>query len=133
MDTPTTSFSRVYRGPLAGTKLAPESALIATDNQTASVHATNGGNLRALRRPLRVGGNTTYTLPPPLALQFAVENGMLAASFSGLMPTDNFDFFMFNTPGPTDNGITYDLFVTPRFAAATSRPRAWERRRAAQP
>lgn len=73
----------LYNGPIATAKVAPEAVLVSTDDQTVSLQATNGTAGRALRRPFRVGGDTTYTLPSPLgAVQWNVENGQLAVSWA---------------------------------------------------
>jgi hypothetical protein len=82
-----TALLDVYRGPIATAKVAPETALIASDQQTVSVQGrTVTGNRttgRALRRPFRVGGNTAYTLPPPMSgTQWTVDTDQPAVSWS---------------------------------------------------
>jgi len=64
IETPTTSFAAVTRpGDASATKVIPESLLVATDRQSVSVIATDGGHERALRQPYHAGGSTEYTLP----------------------------------------------------------------------
>src|SRR5262245_32746758 len=79
----------LYSGPPDAVQFLPEAGLIATDRQTVSLRAStataNGASLRAFRRPFRVGGNTSYTLPPPLGSpQWTVAGTQVAVSWTQL-------------------------------------------------
>jgi hypothetical protein len=75
----------LYSGPLATAKAAPEPALLATDIQSASVRATRGAELRALRRRFRVGDDLAYTLPPPVTgARWTIEAGALSVRWTSL-------------------------------------------------
>jgi hypothetical protein len=114
----------VYNGPIAPAKVAPDSLLVATDAQTVSIQATDGGAFRALRRPFRVGGNTVYTLPAPVTgAQWEIARGNLAASWSSL---PEFDSFTIDASGASDatKRQNHYLDLSPRFVAATGIPRA---------
>jgi hypothetical protein len=107
----------LYRGPIATAKVAPDSALDATDVQSASVQATAGAAFRALRRPFRVGGNTAYTLPDPVTgVQWEIARD-LSGGWTSVPPFDSFQIYAFGHAGT--KGQSHQLQLSPRFVAAT--------------
>jgi len=121
--------ANLYNAAPATAKVAPEAALVASDVQTVSLRALSttpqGTMLRAFRRPFRVGGNTSYTLPAAignpqwtvaatqaeLAWTALPVQGMITESLSGVAP---------------GGAVTaaYTLELTPSFVAATAPTKA---------
>jgi hypothetical protein len=89
LDNPTLFDARIYRGPLATGMVVPDAMLVATDAQSASIQATDGGKFRAFRKPVHAGDTAAYTLPAPNDVQFTVESGQLVASWGALPPFDH--------------------------------------------
>lgn len=109
----------VYQGPLAAAKVVPDSALAATDKQTAAVRATTDGGYRSLRRPFRAGGDTAYKLPAPLTgVAWEQAGGKLAVSW-GTLPA--FDSLIVSVSGGADPAKihSHNLKLSPRFVEAT--------------
>ncbi len=118
LDNATLFDAQIYRGPLATALVAPDSQLVATDKQSASMQATVGVQSRALRQPFHAGDNAAYTLPPQSDLALAVQSGQLVASWTTLLP--DFDTFSVYASGYTNTTSTFlDLEMTPAFATAT--------------
>jgi hypothetical protein len=119
---PTNPFN-IYSGPIATAKVVPDSLLAATDVQSVSIQATDGAAFRALRRPFRVGGDPAYTLPAPLAVQWQIAGGALAASWSALPEADDISVSAAGTAAP---GVrpNYFMLLSSRFVAATGTTRA---------
>lgn len=124
LDRPTVPYS-IYRGPIATAKVAPDSALIATDKQSASLRATSTGGYRELRRPFKVGGTTSFALPAALSgVAWEQKDGALAVSW-GTLP--ELDSFVVTVSGPAAAGgkaKSHDLELSPHFLAATGATRA---------
>jgi hypothetical protein len=119
---PATPLS-VYRGPIGTAKVVPDSLATAADSQSASMQATVGSSLRALRRPFRVGGDTVYTLPDALAgVQWEVATGALAVSWSSVPPFTAFSLSASGSSGTRSQ--RHDLDLSPRFFEATGATRA---------
>lgn len=117
-----TALIPVYRGPLAGARIAPDAALAATDAQSISVQATDGPRFRALRRPFRAGGASAFTLPPPIAgAQIELERDRLVGRWTALPPFDYFHLYAANVPTDETASISHYVMMSPRFAAATGR------------
>jgi hypothetical protein len=115
----------VYRGPLETAKIAPDSALIATDKQTASVIATTDGGYRSLRRPFRANGTTAYTLPAPLTgVAWEQADGKLAVSWGALPAFDSFIVSMSGASTDPAKIHSHNLKLSPRFVEATGLTRA---------
>ncbi len=109
----------LYRGPIATAKVAPDAALSATDAQSASIQATAGPALRARRRPFRVGGNTAYTLPDPVAgVQWDVASRDLSVSWTSVPAFDSFSVYASGLSNG-ENGQSHRLELSPRFVEAT--------------
>lgn len=111
--------ARIYVGPVATAKAAPDAALLPTDVQSASVRATKGGVLRALRRPFRVGGDTAYLLPPAIGgVQWSTTGGQLSVSWTA-MP--DLDFLIVSADGNTPAGglLSQTLQATSGYLADT--------------
>ena len=115
----------VYRGPIAAARVVPESALTATDAQRASIQATSGNQLRALRRSFRVGGTTAYTLPAPLTgVSWAQTDGNLGVTWSS---APEFDSLVVTVDGASADGSklqSHLLELSPSFLAASGARRA---------
>jgi hypothetical protein len=110
----------VYQGPLATAKLVPDSALAATDKQTAEMLATTAGGYRSLRRPFRAGGSTAYTLPAPLTgVAWEQAGDKLAVRWGALPAFDSFTVSV--SEGSTDATKVHghNLKLSPRFVEAT--------------
>ena len=94
--------ARVYLGPLATARVAPESVLLETDTQMATMIGVINpgvapGTFRALQRPFRVGGNAVFAFPKHfVGGQWAVENGDLTARWTALPDFERFDFAAWN-------------------------------------
>jgi hypothetical protein len=112
--------ARVFLGPLDAAKAAPDAALIPSDTQSASVRASSGNALRALRRPFRVGGDTVHTLPPPLApVQWKVIDGEISVHWTALPPFTTFSEFIGGSALFPLTPPSYLVDLSPRFIAAT--------------
>jgi hypothetical protein len=130
LETGTNSLAALlYNGPPTMATVIPDAGLRATDNQTVSLRAfttiSDGILLRAVRRPFRIGGDTSYTLPAPLVNpQWAFElqaNGAVGVSltWTQLSLIGNFtEEFSGTTHDGTD--ANYELDLTEKFVAATS-------------
>jgi len=107
--------ARVYLGPLARAKVAPEAVLLTTDTQVATMIGTTSPdvpivNFRSLQRPFRVGGNAVFAFPKHfVGGQWAVENGDLTARWIALPDFARFDF---TARTPTRS---HELDVSPAF------------------
>jgi len=120
--------AEVYVGPSATAKVAPEAVLIATDRQTVSLQAlrtTPADTIgRSVRRPFRVGGDTVYTLPPPLSgEQWTVENNQLVVSWTSRPDADD----LIATASGSGSGTllaSSSLDLSAAFLAATQITRA---------
>ena len=111
--------ARIFLGALSPAKAAPDAALIASDVQSASVRGINGGALRALRRPIRIGGNTSYTLPPPLGgVQYSVSGGQISVSWTSLPDLDFLQVFIGGNAAGGLTPVDYALDMTANFVAA---------------
>jgi hypothetical protein len=126
LEVPSNSLTAtLYSGPPDAVKILPEAGLLNTDRQTVSLRASsataNGTALRAFRRPFRVGGNTSYTLPPPLGNpQWTVAGMQAAVSWTQLPVIGNLSEMITGmAPGGTKPAM-YDLELTQSFVAATS-------------
>jgi hypothetical protein len=116
--------ARVYLGPIATARAAPDSALLATDTQSASVRATTGtgsspiSTLRALRRDFRVGGNTVFSFPKPfVGVTWSVERGDLSLRWDALPDFALFDISAYgNNASP--QGPDHTLSVSQHFVDA---------------
>jgi hypothetical protein len=120
--TQTSTFipARVFLGPLDAAKAAPDAALIATDSQSASVRAFTDTAFRALRRPFQVGGNTVYTLPPPLGpVNWKVVNGEISLHWTTLPQFTLFSEFIGGGALFPLTPPSYLVDLSPRFIAAT--------------
>ncbi|HEX4419430.1 MAG TPA: hypothetical protein VH165_16070 [Kofleriaceae bacterium] len=108
LNTTATFSADLYEGPAATAVVAPESVLVADDNQTVSVQATVTSTVpvtaasataqtpmqapmqtvihevgRSQRQSFRVGGNATYTLPPPIGpIQWSMSSGPLVVTWT---------------------------------------------------
>lgn len=122
LDQPTNPFG-IYLGPIATAKVVPDALLAATDVQSVSIQATDGNALRALRRPFRVGGDPTYTLPAPLAVQWEITSGTLSASWGSLSESDEIYVSAAGTSAPGKRPNHF-MLLSPRFVAATGTTRA---------
>jgi hypothetical protein len=120
---PTIPFipARVFLGPLATAKAAPDAALLATDIQSVSVRAfTAAGGFRALRRPFRVGGDAVYTLPPALAgVQWTIARGQITLHWAQLPAFTLFSGFVGGNAAGGALPVNYEVDLSPRFLAAT--------------
>jgi hypothetical protein len=119
---PTTPFipARIFLGPLAAAKAAPDAALNATDVQSASVRAFAGTGFRALRRPFRVGGDAAYTLPPPLAgAHWTIKRGKPTVHWTSLPAFTIFSAFVGGNATGGLLPVDYLVDLSPRFIAAT--------------
>jgi hypothetical protein len=120
-----TLTATLYSGPPDAVKILPEAGLLNTDRQTVSLRASsataNGTALRAFRRPFRVGGDTSYTLPAPLGNpQWTVAGMQAAVSWTQLPVIGNLSEMITGmAPGGTKPAM-YDLELTQSFVAATS-------------
>jgi hypothetical protein len=127
--TATTPFlpARVFLGPLATAKVAPDAALIASDTQTVSVRgfsfsgtSVQRNPFRAFRHPFHVGGDTAFTLPPALdGVQWSVTGDELTMQWAALPA---FTAFVESVGGNAAGGTTpvnYLVDLSPRFLAAT--------------
>lgn len=110
--------ARVYLGPLARAKVAPDAVLRETDTQLATMIGVTSpdvpiGNFRSLQRPFRVGGNAVFAFPKHfVGGQWAVENGNLTARWTALPDFARFDFTA-RTPARS-----HELDVSPAFVEA---------------
>jgi hypothetical protein len=105
--------------PLDAVKVAPDPALAAGDTQSVEVRATRGAMVRALRRPFRVGGDTTYTLPAAIGnLQWTLAGQQLAASWSTMPDLDELSMLAFSGPS-TGVRPLYQLSASADFLSAT--------------
>jgi hypothetical protein len=90
--------ARVYLGPLARAKVAPDAVLLETDTQVVTMIGLTTpdvpiGKFRSLQRPFRVGGNAVFAFPKHLVgAEWAVENGDLTARWIALPDFARFDF-----------------------------------------
>jgi hypothetical protein len=120
---PTIPFipARVFLGPLATAKAAPDAALLPGDLQSASVRAfTDAGGFRALRRPFRVGGDAAYTLPPALAgVQWTIDRGAITLHWAQLPAFTLFSGFVGGNAAGGRLPVDYEVDLSPRFLAAT--------------
>jgi hypothetical protein len=108
--------ARIYTGPPATAKAAPGAALTTTDIQSASVRAVKGPQLRSLRRPFQMGGDTAYTLPPPIGdPRWTIEDGQLVASWSSVPDGDRLFVEASASASPFN---AYTLDISPGFLAA---------------
>ena len=114
---------RIFLGALDAAKAAPATALLPTDTQSVSVRGIGGlggTGFRALRRPFQVGGDASFTLPPPLAgVRWTVARGELALHWAAL---PEFTLFSGFVGGNATGGLTpvdYLVDLSPRFLAAT--------------
>jgi hypothetical protein len=115
----------VYRGPIATAKVAPDSALVPTDAQTVSIQATAGYGLRALRRPFRIGGDTTYTLPGLFSgVVWEVEGSNISVSWTAVPEFDLFSIAVSGMPTGSPRFHSLGLDLSPRFLAETGVTRA---------
>jgi hypothetical protein len=117
----TKSFpARVFLGPLDAAKVAPDEALLASDTQSVSVRASTATTLRALRRPFRVGGNTVYTLPPPLGrVTWNIVDGEISLHWTTLPRFTVFSEFIGGSALFPLTPPSYLTDLSPRFIAAT--------------
>lgn len=121
--------AEIYAGPIATAKVAPEAVLTATDNQTVSLQATtitaSATTGRAVRRPFRVGGDLSYTLPSPISgPQWAVENDQLVVSWTSRPDTDYLSAFASGTSADGKLFTSNSLDLSAAFLAATKLTRA---------
>lgn len=117
--TNTTVPAYIYSGPLATAKAAPDGALLGTDIQSVSVRANRGGQMRALRRPFRVGGDTAFTLPPPIGdPAWTSKGGQLVASWSTLPPMDALLLWAYGPLRPPVQG-SHEVNLSRSFLDAT--------------
>jgi hypothetical protein len=66
------------------------------------VEADNGSTLLVSQRPFRIGDDTAFTLPPPVAgVAWTVASGRLSASWASLPPLD--DLQLFTSQGTVDS------------------------------
>jgi len=119
----------LYNGPAASVRFAPTAALRDTDLQTVSLRAitatAHGTALRALRRPFRAGGDTSYTLPAALGdPQWTVTATQAVVSWTQLSVIGN----LFETLRGTVAGgavpASAELDLSPSFVALTAPTRA---------
>jgi hypothetical protein len=109
--------ARIYQGPVATAKAAPDAALLPTDVQSASVRVTKGNAMRALRRPFRVGGDTVYMLPPAIGgVQWSTAGGQLSVSWTSMPDLDVLYVDLYVTP---DAQLSQNLVATPGYLADT--------------
>lgn len=106
--------------PLDAVKLAPDSVLTPIDTQTVEVRARRGAMVRSLRRPFRVGGDTTYTLPAAIGnLQWALDaTQQLSVSWSSMPELDELSIVAFSGPSSGVRPL-YQLWASADFLAAT--------------
>jgi hypothetical protein len=92
LDTNTT-FTIIYSGSPAATKVVPADVLVATDNQGINVTAEITDSSRSVyREHFRPGDSTAVTLPDPIgAVKFDVTGGQLVATWSTLPDHDALD------------------------------------------
>lgn len=115
----------VYRGPIATARVAPDSALAATDAQTVSIQATAGYGLRALQRPFRIGGETKYTLPDLISgVVWNVEGSNISLSWTSVPELDLFSVAVSGMPTGSPRVHSLGLDLSPRFLAETGVTRA---------
>jgi hypothetical protein len=115
----------LYNGAAATAKFAPTAALRDTDLQTVSVRAftttAHGTSLRALRRPFRAGGNTSYTLPAALGNpQWTVTATQAAVSWTKLPLIGNIDALISGSVAGGAVSATGDLDLTTNFVTLTA-------------
>jgi hypothetical protein len=124
--------ARIYLGPIATAKAAPDAALAATDTQSVSVRATAGAvnapitTLRALRRTFRIGGNTVFAFPKPfVGVTWTVEHGDLALRWTALPDFELFDISTYAGSGASASpqGPDHTLNVSRSFVEALDEPR----------
>ncbi|HEU4728233.1 MAG TPA: hypothetical protein VFT22_10100 [Kofleriaceae bacterium] len=112
--------AQIYDGTLAEARVAPDSALVATDTQSVSVRARNGNAVRALRRPFRAGGDTAFTLPPAIqGLAWTADDQTFAASWTSLPPFDTLSVDAFGSPTTSRRAVDYQLSASSSFLATT--------------
>lgn len=112
--------ARIYQGPLATAKVAPDAGLLATDTQSVSVRATTATELRALRRPFRVGGDAVFALPPALdGVQWSTTGGQLSVSWGSLPELDLLIGFLGGNAAGGSTPVDYELELGSRYLAAT--------------
>jgi hypothetical protein len=109
----------VYIGPITVAKVIPDSALLATDRQSATLLAQNGNARRGVRRPFRVGGDADFTLPAAIeGVQWTVNDGVTAVSWTSLPDLDSFEALVFGR-GASVGFATYSFGLTRRFVSET--------------
>jgi hypothetical protein len=121
LSTSSTFSASIYRGAAGAARIAPGSILAATDRQTASIRAIDGGKFRSLRRPVNATTNTAFTLPQPIGERFAIENGRFAATWGSLLPS--LGYLAIDAQNFSDGQalqIYHSFDVTPAFVQATS-------------
>jgi hypothetical protein len=121
--------AEIYGGPIATAKVAPEAVLAATDSQTVSLQATkvtaSTTTGRAMRRPFRVGGDLSYTLPAPIsAPQWAVESSQLVVTWTSRPDADYLIAFASGTSADGQLFTSNSLDLSAAFLAATKLTRA---------
>jgi hypothetical protein len=120
---PSTPFG-IYLGPIGTAKAVPESLLTSTDKQSASLQGTVGNELRALRRPFRVGGDTAFTLPAPLGGVQWEQAANLSVSWTTMPELTSFGVSAFAATANPVRVQSHRLNMTPSFMAATGITRA---------
>lgn len=111
----TLDYPSIYSGAAASALVAPESVLVATDQQLITLRANVGTRYRAFRKPFRVGEDPTVTLPAPVDVSLAIDAGQLVVSWNHLLPR----FDLFEVYGSSSTSSTYsglDLVISESFA-----------------
>ncbi len=118
IESPAFFFARLYEGPIATATIAPDSVLVATDIQSASLQATDGGHFRALRRPIHAGGDTAYTLPAALGAGFSLSGAAFATTWDPVPAAASVELSINGIPD-SGAGNSLDLWASPAFVTAT--------------
>ena len=119
----------LYNGAAGTAKIAPTAALRDSDLQTVSVRAfsttAHGTALRALRRPFRAGGDTSYTLPAALGNpQWTVTGTQAAVSWTQLSVIGNLDEVISGSVAGGAVSASTELDLTTSFVALTAPTKA---------
>jgi hypothetical protein len=130
LETGTNSLpANLYNNAPATAKVAPEAALVAGDVQTVSLRAfsttAQGTLLRAFRRPFRVGGNASYTLPAAIGNpQWSVSATQAELAWTALPVQGTITELLSGVAPGGAVPAAYSLELTPNFVAATAPTKA---------